>query len=416
MPDVAVIGGGAAGMMAALAAAEEGKDVLIIEKNKMLGRKVRITGKGRCNVTNSAPADEMLRFVPKNSRFLISSFKRFDNTDLISLLEGAGLKLKTERGGRVFPESDKAADVVNTFMRLLAKERVRVLICDSVTELLTEDGKIKGLKTAKGRTVLSEKVILCTGGKSYPLTGSDGSGYELAKSVGHTVVPPKAALVPLETKESWAAELQGLSLKNVAVALKENGKKIYDDFGEMMFTHFGITGPVVLSSSCHVSDTEKNSYTFEIDLKPALDEKQLEDRILRDFAENANKNFENALGKLYPQKLIPVMVKLSGIDPYKKVNSITREERRSLLKLTKCLALGISRPRPIDEAIVTDGGINTKEINPSTMESRLVCGLFFAGEVIDVAAYTGGYNLQIAFSTGYTAGKSASKEKENKNG
>ncbi|MBE7060523.1 MAG: NAD(P)/FAD-dependent oxidoreductase [Ruminococcaceae bacterium] len=416
MPDVAVIGGGAAGMMAALAAAEEGKDVLIIEKNKMLGRKVRITGKGRCNVTNSAPADEMLRFVPKNSRFLISSFKRFDNTDLISLLEGAGLKLKTERGGRVFPESDKAADVVNTFMRLLAKERVRVLICDSVTELLTEDGKIKGLKTAKGRTVLSEKVILCTGGKSYPLTGSDGSGYELAKSVGHTVVSPKAALVPLETKESWVAELQGLSLKNVAVALKENGKKIYDDFGEMMFTHFGITGPVVLSSSCHVSDTEKNSYTFEIDLKPALDEKQLEDRILRDFAENANKNFENALGKLYPQKLIPVMVKLSGIDPYKKVNSITREERRSLLKLTKCLALGISRPRPIDEAIVTDGGINTKEINPSTMESRLVGGLFFAGEVIDVAAYTGGYNLQIAFSTGYTAGKSASKEKENKNG
>ena len=416
MPDVAVIGGGAAGMMAALAAAEEGKDVLIIEKNKMLGRKVRITGKGRCNVTNSAPADEMLRFVPKNSRFLISSFKRFDNTDLISLLEGAGLKLKTERGGRVFPESDKAADVVNTFMRLLAKERVRVLICDSVTELLTEDGKIKGLKTAKGRTVLSEKVILCTGGKSYPLTGSDGSGYELAKSVGHTVVPPKAALVPLETKESWVAELQGLSLKNVAVALKENGKKIYDDFGEMMFTHFGITGPVVLSSSCHVSDTEKNSYTFEIDLKPALDEKQLEDRILRDFAENVNKNFENALGKLYPQKLIPVMVKLSGIDPYKKVNSITREERRSLLKLTKCLALGISRPRPIDEAIVTDGGINTKEINPSTMESRLVGGLFFAGEVIDVAAYTGGYNLQIAFSTGYTAGKSASKEKENKNG
>ena len=409
MPDIIVAGGGAAGMMAAFAAAEEGKDVLIIEKNKMLGRKVRITGKGRCNVTNSASPDEMLRFVPRNSRFLISSFKRFNNTDLMNLLESTGLKLKTERGGRVFPQTDRAIDVVNAFIKLLAKEKVRVLICDEVSGITVNCGTVCGVTTKKGRTFLTKKVILCTGGKSYPLTGSDGSGYTLAQQLGHSITAPKPALVPMETKESWAAELQGLSLKNVGIRLKENGKKIYDDFGEMMFTHFGITGPIVLSSSCHIGDTQKNTYTFEIDLKPALDEKQLEERILRDFSENANKNFENSLSKLYPQKLIPVMVRLSGIDPYKKVNSVTREERRRLLRITKCLTLEIKCLRPIEEAIVTDGGIDTKEINPSTMESRLVKGLYFAGEIIDVAAYTGGYNLQIAFSTGYAAGKSAAE-------
>ena len=415
MPNVTVIGGGAAGMMAALAAAEEGRDVLIIEKNKMLGRKVLITGKGRCNVTNIAQPDEMMKFVPKNSRFLFSALKRFDNRSLMDMLEHAGVPLKTERGGRVFPQSDKSADIVHAFRRMIAEKGVRTLISDSVRELIIRNGKICGVKTDKGRTLLSGRVILATGGKSYPLTGSDGFGYELAKSAGHSITDIKPALIPLETTEEWAAELQGLSLKNISVKLLENGKKVFDDFGEMLFTHFGVSGPVILSASCHISDIKTKEYKLEIDLKPALDIAQLEARVLRDFKENANKNFENALGGLYPQKLIPVMVKLSGIDPYKKVNVITKEERKRLLELTKKLTLTIKGFRPIEEAIVTDGGVNVKEINPSTMESKKTRGLYFAGEVIDVAAYTGGYNLQIAFSTGYLAGKSADKGKETEN-
>ena len=321
------------------------------------------------------------------------------------MLEDEGVKLKTERGGRVFPQSDKAVDIVNGLRSILAKCKVTVLIGDKVTEVLTENGQVTGVKTDKGRTVLTKKVIICTGGKSYPLTGSDGSGYALAKSLGHNITPIKPALIPLETAENWVTELQGLSLKNVAVTLeKASGKKVYEDFGEMIFTHFGISGPVVLSASCHINDNEK--YIFSIDLKPALDEKQLEDRVLRDFKENMNKNFENALSGLFPQKLIPVIVKLSGIDNYKKVNVITKEERKKLCYITKNLRLTIIGTRPIEEAIVTDGGVQVKEINPSTMESKIVKGLFFAGEVIDIVAYTGGYNLQIAFSTGYLAGKS----------
>ncbi len=412
MPDVIVIGGGAAGMMAGIAAAEEGRDVLIIEKNKMVGRKVLITGKGRCNVTNIASAHDMMGFIPKNSRFLFGAFKRFDNKNLMEMLEQEGTPLKVERGGRVFPKSDKASDVVLALKKRLAKNRARVLICDEVKELVVENREIKGVKTGKGRTVLSDRVILCTGGKSYPGTGSDGYGYELAKSVGHTVTEIKPALVPLETKESWVAELQGLSLKNISVKLTENGKKVYEDFGEMLFTHFGVSGPVVLSSSCHVNDIKNNEYKIEIDLKPALDMQQLDSRLLRDFGDNANKNFENALGGLYPQKLIPVMIKLSGIDPCKKVHSITKEERKRLGEITKALTVTVKSFRPIEEAIVTDGGINVKEINPSTMESKIVKGLYFAGEIIDVAAYTGGYNLQIAFSTGYTAGKSATRKEK----
>ncbi len=407
MPDVIVVGGGAAGMLAAIAAAEEGRDVLIIEKNKMVGRKVLITGKGRCNVTNIAEPSEMMKFVPKNSRFLFSAFKRFDNRALMDMIEQEGVPLKAERGGRVFPESDKSSDIVLALKKRLAKNRARVLICDGVTELLTESGKVKGVKTQKGRSVLADKVILCTGGKSYPKTGSDGFGYELAKSAGHSITEIKPALIPLETVESWAAELQGLSLKNIALTLKENDKTVFDDFGEMLFTHFGISGPVVLSSSCHIDDIRGKNYKVEIDLKPALEASQLDSRILRDFSEKNNKNFENALSGLFPQKLIPVIVRLSGIDPYKKVNSVTREERKRLVNLTKNLTLTIKAFRPIDEAIVTDGGVNVKEINPSTMESKIVEGLYFAGEMIDVAAYTGGYNLQIAFSTGYLAGKSA---------
>ena len=412
MPDVIVIGGGAAGMMAGIAAAEEGKDVLIIEKNKMVGRKVLITGKGRCNVTNSASPEEMMQFVPKNSRFLFSAFRRFDNKNLMEMIEQEGTPLKIERGGRVFPESDKSSDIVLALKKRLAKNRARVLICDGVSEILTEDGKVKGVKTEKGRTVLASKIILCTGGKSYPGTGSDGFGYELAKSAGHSITEIKPALIPLETKEEWVTELQGLSLKNIEIKLTENGKKIYDDFGEMLFTHFGISGPVVLSSSCHIANIKDKEYKVEIDLKPALDDEQLDSRILRDFSENVNKNFENVLGGLYPQKLIPVIIKLSGIDPHKKVNSVTREERKRLVNLTKKLTLTVKDFRPIAEAIVTDGGVNVKEINPSTMESKITEGLYFAGEIIDVVAYTGGYNLQIAFSTGYLAGKSAAKRKE----
>ncbi len=411
MPDVVVIGGGAAGMMAASSAAEEGRDVLIIEKNKMMGRKMLITGKGRCNVTNIAPAQEMLKFVPKNNRFLFSALGAFDSGDLMEMLENEGVELKTERGGRVFPKSDKSADIVNGFRRMLAKKNVRFLQ-DDVRSLILSEGAVVGVSTAKGRKVLSNKVILCTGGMSYPLTGSDGYGYQIAREAGHTVTELRPALIPLETAEKWAAELQGLSLKNVAVRLLENGKKIYDDFGEMMFTHFGITGPVVLSSSCHINDIAAKKYNVEIDLKPALDPAQLEARVLRDFTENANKNFENALGGLFPQKLIPVMVKLSGIDPYKKVNSVTKQERKHFCELIKKLSLTVSGFRPIEEAIVTDGGVAVKEINPSTMESKIIKGLYFAGEVIDVAAYTGGFNLQIAFSTGYLAGKNAAKKEE----
>ncbi|MDP4118626.1 MAG: NAD(P)/FAD-dependent oxidoreductase [Bacillota bacterium] len=408
MPDIIVIGGGAAGMMAAIAAAQEGRDVLIIEKNKMLGRKMLITGKGRCNVTNIASREEMLKFVPKNSRFLFSAFRGFDNSDLINMLENEGVKLKTERGGRVFPESDKSSDIVNGFRRLLAKNRVRFLE-DGAKEFITAEGEVKGISTYKGKKLLSNKIILCTGGKSYPLTGSDGYGYEMAKSVGHTITEIKPALIPLESDEKWVRSLQGLSLRNISIILKENGKKIYDDFGEMLFTHFGVSGPVILSASCHINDIANKRYTLEIDLKPALDEQQLEARVLRDFSENANKNFINVLSGLFPQKLIPVMVELSGIDPYKKINSVTKEERKKLCALTKSLPLSISRLRPIAEAIVTDGGINVKEINPSTMESKIIKGLYFAGEIIDVAAYTGGFNLQIAFSTGYLAGKSAAQ-------
>jgi len=413
MPDVIVIGGGAAGMMAAISAAEEGKDVLIIEKNKMVGRKVLITGKGRCNVTNIASSDEMMQFVPKNSRFLFSAFKKFDNRRLMEMIEQEGIPLKVERGGRVFPESDKASDIVLALKKRLAKNRARVLICDGVTEILTENGCVKGVKTEKGRTVLSDKIILCTGGKSYPGTGSDGFGYELAKSAGHTVTEIKPALIPLETNEAWVSELQGLSLKNISLTLRKNEKKVYEDFGEMLFTHFGVSGPVVLSSSCHIDDIRNCNYKIEIDLKPALDEQQLDSRILRDFGENANKNFENALGGLYPQKLIPVIIKLSEIEPGKKVNSVTKEERKRLVNITKALTVTIKAFRPIAEAIVTDGGVNVKEINPSTMESKIAKGLYFAGEIIDVAAYTGGFNLQIAFSTGYLAGKSAADERKN---
>lgn len=399
---VAVVGGGAAGLMAAHIAAKSGKKVCLIEKNSQLGKKILITGKGRCNVTNSAPTEDFIANTAVNPSFLYSAFYSFTNTDLMEMLESEGLKLKTERGARVFPQSDRASDVRDTLQKLCEKSGAEI-IRGEVKKITKENDKFI-IKTNKD-TIKSSSVIIATGGVSYPLTGSTGDGYKFAKDFGHSVIEPKASLVPLVTKEKHVYELMGLSLKNIAVSLKKNNKEIYSDFGEMLFTHFGLSGPVILSSSSHIRD--KGEYKISIDLKPALDFKTLDNRILRDFEENKNKDFINSLDALLPKKLIPVIVKLSGIDERQKVNSIKREERHNLVNLIKNFEFTITDKRPVSEAIITSGGINVKEIDSSTMESKLVPGLFFAGEVIDVDAYTGGFNLQIAFSTAYLAGKNA---------
>lgn len=399
---VAVVGGGAAGLMAAHIAAKSGKKVSLIEKNSQLGKKILITGKGRCNVTNSAPVEDFIANTAVNPSFLYSAFYSFTNTDLMEMLESEGLKLKTERGGRVFPQSDRASDVRDTLSRMCEKSGVEI-ICGEVKKINKENDKFI-IKTNKD-TIKSSSVIIATGGVSYPLTGSTGDGYKFAKEFGHSIIEPKASLVPLVTKERYVYELMGLSLKNIAVSLKKNNKEIYSDFGEMLFTHFGLSGPVILSSSSHIRDD--GEYKISIDLKPALDFKTLDNRILRDFEENKNKDFINSLDALLPKKLIPVIVKLSGIDERQKVNSIKRDQRHNLVNLIKNFEFTITGKRPVSEAIITSGGINVKEIDSSTMESKLIPGLFFAGEVIDVDAYTGGFNLQIAFSTAYLAGKNA---------
>ena len=396
---VAVVGGGAAGLLASHIASKSGKKVCLIEKNSCLGKKILITGKGRCNVTNSAPTEDFIANTAVNSSFLYSAFYSFTNTDLMEMLENAGLKLKTERGGRVFPQSDKAADVRNTLQKLTQESGTHIIF-DEVKSI-TKQNENFIIKLGK-QSVVSQSVIIATGGVSYPLTGSTGDGYKFAKNFGHTVVEPKASLVPLITKEKYVADIMGLSLKNIAVKLKKGNKEIYSDFGEMLFTHFGLSGPVILSSSSHIR--EKGEYKLSIDLKPALDFKTLDNRILRDFEIQKNKDFINSLDSLLPKKLIPVIVKLSGIDERQKVNSITREQRHNLVNLLKNFEFTIIGKRPVSEAIITSGGINVKEIDSSTMESKLVPGLFFAGEVIDVDAYTGGFNLQIAFSTAYLAG------------
>lgn len=399
---VAVIGGGAAGMMAAHIAAGRGKKVCLIERNSYLGKKILITGKGRCNVTNSAPMEDFIANTAVNSSFLYSAFYTFTNDSLMEMLENAGLRLKTERGGRVFPVSDKAADVRDT-LQSLAKESGADFIFAEVKKLSkSDDGFL--LSTSRGE-IRAESVIIATGGVSYPLTGSTGDGYKFAENFGHSIIEPKASLVPLVTEEKYVYDLMGLSLKNVAVSLKKNNKEVYSDFGEMLFTHFGMSGPVILSSSSHIRDDGR--YTISIDLKPALDFKTLDNRVLRDFEENKNKDFINSLDNLLPKKLIPVIVKLSGIGEREKVNSITREKRHAFVNLLKNLTFTIKGKRSVAEAIITSGGINVKEIDSSTMQSKLVPGLFFAGEVIDVDAYTGGFNLQIAFSTGYLAGMNA---------
>ncbi len=407
--DVIVIGGGPAGMMAAGTAASFGAKTALLEKNEKLGKKLFITGKGRCNVTNAAPIRDFMEQIPGNGRFLYSAFSAFNNEDLCAFLQQHGVETKTERGGRVFPESDKSSDVIRVFADYAGLTQA-VHLQAKVASLSVCEGAICGVVLENGKRLSAKSVIVATGGLSYPQTGSDGDGYRFARQAGHNIVPPKASLVPLETKETWPKDAMGLSLKNVGLtALDQNNKTLYAAEGELLFTHFGLSGPLVLSASAHLRDYAHNRYRIVIDLKPALDTQQLDNRILRDFAAETNKDFINSLDMLLPKKLIPVIIKLSGIDPRKKVNAITREERQKLLQLLKQLTLTITKPRPIAEAIITAGGVSTKELMPKTMESRLVKGLYFAGEVIDVDAYTGGYNLQIAFSTGYLAGQSAAE-------
>ncbi|MGN0168393.1 MAG: NAD(P)/FAD-dependent oxidoreductase [Acetatifactor sp.] len=404
MKRVIVIGGGAAGMMAAVAAADAGAAVVLLEKNEKLGKKLFITGKGRCNVTNGADMDTLFANVCTNPRFLYSAFYGFDNYAVMEFLEQAGCPLKTERGDRVFPVSDHSSDVIAAFQRELKKRGVEILLNTEVQSLNVEENCVKGVRLKNDKFMTGDRVIVCTGGASYPSTGSTGDGYRFAEETGHKVIKTYPSLVPFQVKEAWCGQLMGLSLKNVSVRLKCAGKEVYEGFGEMLFTHFGVSGPLILSaSSYYVHGAEAELF---IDLKPAMDMEQLDKRILRDFEENKNKQFKNSLGGLFPVKLIPVMVELSGINPDKKVNEITREERRRFLELIKKLPLTVTGTRDFAEAIITRGGVSVKEVNPSTMESKKVKGLYFAGEVLDVDALTGGFNLQIAWSTGHLAGES----------
>ena len=404
---VAVIGGGAAGLMAAISAAKMGAEVTLFEKNDRCGRKLAITGKGRCNVTNDCTVEEFLQNVPTNPRFLYSALGRFDTADTKEFFESAGVPLKVERGRRVFPVSDKADDIVRALVKEARAAGVRTVF-EKVVSIEADGGRISKITTDKA-IYATGAVIICTGGRSYPRTGSDGDGYTFAKALGHSVTPLLPSLVPMTSQSKLCPALQGLSLKNVSLSIvnKANEKEVYSDFGEMMFTHFGLTGPMILSASAHIPDAPSGKYEARINLKPALDEKTLDARIIADFNKYANKDFLNALSDLLPQKLIPVVISLSGIDARKKVNSITKEERHALGEVIRCLRISISGFRPINEAIVTKGGISVKEVNPKTMESKLCAGLYFAGEVLDVDAYTGGYNLQIAFATGVLAGESA---------
>ena len=399
--DTIIIGGGAAGCFAAVQAARLGKSVLVFDKNEKLGRKLRITGKGRCNVTNACPSDELMKNIPVNPRFLYSAFAAFDNYDTMSFFEELGVPLKTERGDRVFPVSDNANDIADALVHEMKRLGAKV-IHRRVTKVLTRGGAVSGVR-AGGEEYEADSVLIDCGGRSYSVTGSDGDGYMLAEALGHTVTPIKPSLVPLTSPDKYCAELMGLSLRNVTLNLYDREKLIFSELGEMLFTHFGVSGPLVLSASSHIRDMQPDRYSLKIDLKPALDAEKLDARILRDFEENLNRDFANGIRHLLPAKLIPAAVKLSGIPAEQKVNGITREQRRRFGELIKAFPVRISGFRPIDEAIVTSGGISVKEIDPKTMQSKLVSGLYFAGEVIDVDAYTGGFNLQIAFSTAYCA-------------
>lgn len=408
MKKVVIIGGGAAGLKAAVSAAYKYKDgsaeIVIIEKNSRPARKVMITGKGRCNVCNNCDIDTLINNIPRNPRFLYSAFSAFTPADTMSYFESVGVPLKTERGNRVFPVSDKAVDIVDALVNNAKANGVKI-INDEAVAVLTENGAVSGVKLANGDILPADSVIVATGGVSYPVTGSTGDGYRFAKTLGHTVTEISGSLVPFNCHEGFCTHLSGLTLKNVTLSLYENGKKkpVYSEMGEMLFTHFGISGPLVLSASAYVKSGKE--YSVLIDMKPALSMEMLDNRILRDFSELQNKDFSNSLDGLLPKSLIPVVVKLSGIEKDKKVNQISREERLRLCELIKKFPLHITGLRPVEEAIITRGGVSVKEINPATMESKLVSGLFFAGEVIDVDAFTGGFNLQIAFSTGFLAGQ-----------
>lgn len=401
MTDIIIIGGGAAGCFAAVQAARFGKSVLLFEPNEKLGRKLRITGKGRCNVTNNSDVQEHMKNIPVNNRFMYSAFSVFNAYDTMNFFEEIGVPLKTERGNRVFPVSDNANDIADALAHEMKKSGVKV-IRKRVTKLIMENNICKGVK-AGGEIYYSESVLIACGGKSYTKTGSTGDGYKLAESVGHTVTGIKPSLVPLVSPDKYCAEMMGLSLRNVTLNLYDRDKLIYSELGEMLFTHFGLSGPLVLSASSHMREMSPERYKILIDLKPALTPEQLDNRIQRDFSENLNRDFINGIRQLLPAKLIPVAVKLSGISPEQKVNGITKEQRHKFGELIKAFPVRISGFRPVEEAIITSGGVSVKEINPKTMESKIVNGLFFAGEVIDVDAYTGGFNLQIAFSTAYSA-------------
>ena len=400
---IGVIGGGPAGIIAAGFAGSRKKDVTLIERNDKLGKKLFITGKGRCNVTNYSPIEDFFEKVITNSFFLYSSFYSFTNHDIINLLERYGVKLKVERGNRVFPESDKSSDVIKAFEKFLHDNNVKIMFNTRVKDVVYKNNKFI-LTSTTGEIMTFDKIILATGGKSYPATGSTGDGYKFAEKLGHTIKPIKPSLVPMEVEEEWIKSVQGLSLKNVALSGWVEKKKLDERFGEMIFTHYGISGPIVLSMSNVINKHLDKKITLKIDLKPALPSEKLDSRILRDFEINKNKQIKNALDKLLPKKLIPIVINLSGIEETKTVNQIKKEERRKIVETIKNLPLTFKKFRPIEEAIVTSGGISTNEINPSTMESKIIPGLFFCGEIIDVDALTGGYNLQIAYSTGFLAG------------
>lgn len=410
MGKILVIGGGPAGFFAAIAAAKQCEDVYLLEKNDRYLKKLLITGKGRCNVTNYQPLlNELIEAVPVNGRFLYSAFSKFMPTDTMDFFEAMGVPLKVERGDRVFPESDKSIDIANAIYDKAKLSGVKFLQCRA-TKLIVENGGIKGVETEK-ETILADRVIVATGGVSYPQTGSTGDGYKLAEKVGHTIIPLKPSLVPIETREKWCRDLMGLTLKNISITVidLESYREIYKDFGEMLFTHFGVSGPVILSASSHMRDAKAGKYQILIDLKPALNYDKLDLRVLRDISEFSNKGMSNALTKLLPKALIPVVLRLADIPFELKANQLRSEKRADLINILKNLPLTFEAFRPIEEAIITSGGVSTKEINPKMMESKLIKGLYFAGEIIDVDAYTGGFNLQIAFSTGRLAGEAAAE-------
>lgn len=408
MAKVIVIGGGPAGMMAAIMAAYK-HDVILVERNEKLGKKLFITGKGRCNITNAKDISEFFDYIPSNPYFLYSSLYSFTNKDTIDFFNRLGVKLKIERGERVFPESDRSSDIINAFNKELKRNNVNIMLNSRVKELIIGNGIVEGVKLYDNSILSGDYFIICTGGLSYPRTGSTGDGIIYAEELGHNVISPKPSLVPIVVEEEWVKELQGLSLKNVELSIKnKNNKTIFDDFGEMLFTHFGISGPLVLSASRMISEGDK--FRAVINLKPALTFEELDKRVQNDFAKYINKSFKNSLNDLLPQKLIPMVIKISNIDADKKVNLITKEERKSLVSILQNFTLTVKGLRPIDEAIVTCGGVDTKEINPSTMQSKIVKNVYFAGEVLDVDAYTGGFNIQIALSTGYLAGTKVGEE------